>query len=180
MNPYVNPMGFGRCPFGCSAGPCKRRTDFGTTYGQSCRPVWGKYRACRTHKYGRHLDHARLSTGPRSTEAHLFRKAQHAHCSPTDYTAQYGSNNHRKTIQNPQRGHPPMLIRDFAMRVIGKQGHKASSYEQRSLIKLSWSHMPFRFCHAQVHISQLLRIFITIVCLHALKQTELKLHVLRQ
>ena len=40
--------------------------------------------------------------------------------------------------------------------------------------------MPFLFCHAQVHISQLLRVFIKLVCLHTLKQTELKLHVLRQ
>ena len=71
MNPYVYPIGFGRCPFGCSAGPCRRRTGFGTTYGQSCRPVWGKYRACRTHMYGRLLDHARLSMGPKSSEAHL-------------------------------------------------------------------------------------------------------------
>ena len=66
------------------------------------------------------------------------------------------------------------------MHLIGKQGHKASSYEQRSLIKLSWAHTPFLFCRAQVHISQLLRVFITLVCLHALKQIDLKLHVLRQ
>ena len=58
-----------------------------------------------------------------------------------------------KNCTNPQRSHAPSLIRDFAMRLIGKQGHKASSYEQRSLIKLSWAHMPSRFCHAQVHIS---------------------------
>ena len=64
--PYVYPTGFG-----CSAGPCRCRTGFGTTYGQSCRPVWGKYRACRTHMYERLLDHARLSTGPKSSEAHL-------------------------------------------------------------------------------------------------------------
>ena len=49
MNPYVYPTGFGRCPFGCSAGPCRHRAGFGTTYGQSGRPVWGKYRACITH-----------------------------------------------------------------------------------------------------------------------------------
>ena len=85
-----------------------------------------------------------------------------------------------KNRTNPQRGHPSSLIRIFAMRLIGKQGHKASSYEQRSLLKLSWAHMPFRFCRAQVNTSQLLRIFVTIVCLHALKQTKLKLHVLRQ
>ena len=85
-----------------------------------------------------------------------------------------------KKQTNPQRGHPPSLIRVFAMRLIGKQGHKATLYKQRSLIKLSWAHMPFRFCRAQVHISRLLRIFITIVCLHALKQTELKLYVLKQ
>ena len=45
MNPYVYLAGFGRCPFGCSTGPCRRHTGFRTTYGQSCRPVWGRYRA---------------------------------------------------------------------------------------------------------------------------------------
>ena len=56
MSPYVY-------PFGYSAGPCRRLTDFGTTYGQSCTQLWGKYRACRTHKYGCLLDHARLCYG---------------------------------------------------------------------------------------------------------------------
>ena len=65
MNSYVYPTGFGRCSFGCSAGPCRRRTGFGTTYGQTGRPVWGKDRACRTHMYGRLLDHARLSQNRR-------------------------------------------------------------------------------------------------------------------
>ena len=51
-----------------------------------------------------------------------------------------------KNRTNPQRSHPPSLIRVFATRLIGKQGHKASSYKQRSLIKLSWAHMTFRFC----------------------------------
>ena len=72
MNPYVYPTGFGRCPFGCSAGPCRRRTGFGTTYDKSCRP-WGRYRVCRTHMYGRLLDHVRLLTGPRSAESHLWK-----------------------------------------------------------------------------------------------------------
>ena len=71
INPYVYPTGFGRCHFGCSVGPCRRHTGFGITYGQSCRPVWGKYRACRTHKYGCLLDHSCLSMGPKSSEAHL-------------------------------------------------------------------------------------------------------------
>ena len=86
VNTYMYPTDLERCPFGCSAGLCRRRTDFGTIYGHSCRPVWGKYRACRTHKYVRRLDHARL-------------KAQHAYLSPTGYTAPYGSNNHRKIAQ---------------------------------------------------------------------------------
>ena len=93
MNPYVYSTGFGRCTFRCSAGPCRCRTGFGTTYGQSCRPVWGKYRACRTHKYGRHLDHGSKIDGSPSL------KAQHAHLSPTGYTSPYGSNNHRKIVQ---------------------------------------------------------------------------------
>ena len=92
MNPYLYTTGFGRCPFGCSAG---RRTDFGTTYGQSCRPVWGKYRACRptcmdvfwtTH------DSLRAQNRRKSIPVH-------AHLSATGYTAPYGSKNHRKIVQ---------------------------------------------------------------------------------
>ena len=160
MNPCVYPTGFGRRPFGCSVGPCRRRTGFGTTYGQSCRPVWGKYRACRTHMYGRLLDHARLSTGPNRrkpiSESCTCSSFSHGLYDPV--RVQKPSKNRT----NPQRGHPPSLIIVFAMRLIGKQGHKASSYEQWSLIKLSWAHMPFRFV---VHrfTYQLLRIFITIV-----------------
>ena len=41
----------------------------------------------------------------------------------------------------------------LAMRLIGKQGHKASSDEQWSLIKLSWAYMPFQFCRALAHVS---------------------------
>ena len=73
MNPYVYPTDSGRCPSGCSAGPCRHRMGFETTYCQSCRLVWDKYKACRTHKYGRLLDHAPLSTGPKSLEAHLWK-----------------------------------------------------------------------------------------------------------
>ena len=97
MNPYVYSTGLGRCPFGCSADPYRRRTGFGTTYGQYCRPVWGKYRVCRTHRYGPLLDHARHSTGPKSSEAYL--KAVHAQLSATGYTDTYGSKNHRKIVQ---------------------------------------------------------------------------------
>ena len=35
-----------------------------------------------------------------------------------------------KNRTNPQQGHLPSLIRVFAMRFIGKQGHKASSYDR--------------------------------------------------
>ena len=70
-----------------SAGPCRRLTGFGTTYGQSCRPVGGKYRAYRIHMYGR------LLFGPRTTlyEPKIVGspslKAVHAHLSATGYTA---------------------------------------------------------------------------------------------
>ena len=114
MNHYVYPTGFGRCPSGCSGGLCRCRTSFGTPYDQSCRPIWGKYRACRTHKYGCLLDHTWRTRGPKSSEAHL-------------------SKLYMLTFQ-------PRAIRPCTgptMRLIGKQGHKASSYEQRSLIKLS-------------------------------------------
>ena len=35
IEPIFDPTGFVRCPFGCSAGACSRRTGFGTPYGQS-------------------------------------------------------------------------------------------------------------------------------------------------
>ena len=97
-------------------------------------------------------------------------KAVHVHLAATGYTAPYGSKIIEKSYKPAARS-SAQSAQSFAMRLIGKQGHKASSYEQQSLIKVSWAHMPFRFCHAKVHMSQLLRIFTTIVCLHALKQT---------
>ena len=66
-----------------------------------------------------------------------------------------------KTRTNPQRGHAPSLIRVFAMLLIDKQGHKASSYEQRSLNQTELD-AHARFCRTQVHIS-VLHIFVTIV-----------------
>ena len=115
------------------------------------RPVWGKYRACRTHMYGCLLDHARLTTGPKSPKVH-FRKLYMLIFQPQALRPHTGPKASKKHT-NPQGGHPPSLIRVFAMRLIGKQGHKASSNEQRSPIKLSWAYMQFRFCSAQVHIS---------------------------
>ena len=96
MNPYVYPTGFERCPFGCSAGPCRRRTGFGTTtYGQSCRPVWGKYRAYRTHMYGR------LWTTHDSLRAQNLRKPISESCTCSSFS-QYGPlrvQNHRTIVQ---------------------------------------------------------------------------------
>ena len=173
MNPCVYPMGFRRSPFGCSAGPSRRRKGFGTTYGQSCKPVWGKYRACRTHMYWGLLDHAWLSTGAWSAESHLWKL----------YMLIFQSRAIRprrgpKIIENrtnPQRGHPPSLIRVF---------HYALNWQTRAqsfLIRTetSWAHMPFRFCRAQVHIS-VVTYFHSNSLLACFKQTELKLHVLRQ
>ena len=82
MNPYVYPTGFVRCHFGCSVGLCRCRTGFGTPYGQSCRTLWGKYRACRTHRYGRLSDHAWLCSSPKSSEAHLWKLYSHGQYGP--------------------------------------------------------------------------------------------------
>ena len=82
MNLYLYATGFGRCPFECSAGPCRRLTGFGTTYGQSCRPVWSKYRTCRTHRYGRCLDHARINLYGPKIDGNPSLKAEHVHLSP--------------------------------------------------------------------------------------------------
>ena len=122
MNPHVYPTGFVRCPFECSVDPCRRRTGFGTPYGQSCRTVWGKYRACRTHTYGRLSDHARLSTSQKSSEANLRKLYMLIF-----QQRLYGPVRVQKPAKNrtkPQLGHPSSLIRVFAMRLIGKQGYK--------------------------------------------------------
>ena len=101
MNLYMYPTGFVRCPFGCSAGLCRCRTGFGTSYGQSCRTVWGKYRACRTHKYGRLLDLTCTTIyGPKIVGS-PFLKAVHAHLSAMGYTGLYRSKNPRKIVQTP-------------------------------------------------------------------------------
>ena len=128
--PVRVPYEYRKVSLGMQCGPMQMPYGLWNTLRlKSCITVWGKFRACRTHKYGRLSDHARLSTGPKSS----------------------------RNRTNPQRGHPPSLIRVFAMRLIAKQRHKTSSYEHRSLIKLSSAHMPFRFCRAQVQKSQLLR-----------------------
>ena len=131
MNLCVYPTGFGRCPFGCSADPCR------TTCNQSCRPIWDKCRAFWTTHY--------------TLRSQNRRKHISGSCKRSSFS--HGSKHHRKNRTYPQRGHLPSMIKVFATRLIGKQGHEASSFEQRSLIKLSWVHMPFRFCRAQIHIS---------------------------
>ena len=91
MNPYAYPTGFVRCSFGCSAGPCRCRSGFGSPFGKSCRTVWGKYRACRTHKYGRLSDLTRTTIYKPKIVGSPSLKAVHAHLSATVYTAPYGS-----------------------------------------------------------------------------------------
>ena len=92
MNPYMYPTGFGRCPCGCSASLCKRCTGFGIIYGQS----WGKYRACRTYKYGRLFRPRTTLLGRLKIVGSPSLKAVHAHLG---YTAPHGSKTHRKIVQ---------------------------------------------------------------------------------
>ena len=49
------------------------------TYSLSCKPAWGKYRACRTHICGPQL------CGPKIVGSPSL-KAVHAHCSAMGYT----------------------------------------------------------------------------------------------
>ena len=103
MNLYVYLTDFIRCPFRCSSGPCRRRMGFGTPYSQSCRTVWGKYRACRTHKYGRLSDLTRTTIyGPKIVGSPSL-KAVHAHHSATGYMPPYGAKNQRKIVQTGSR-----------------------------------------------------------------------------
>ena len=178
MNLYVYATDFGRCPFECSAGPCRRRTAFGTTCRQSCRPVWSKYRTCRTHKYGRRLDHARNNLYRPQIDGSPSLKAQHAHLSPMAIRSRTGPTIIEKSYKPAARS--SAQSDQWFCYVLNWQTRTQSFFIRTSLIKLSWAHTPFRLSCAQVHISQLLRNFKTTVCLHALKQTELKLHVLRQ
>ena len=104
MSPYVYPMGFGRCPFGCSAGPCRRRTGFGTTFGQTCRPVWGRCMGA-------------FWTMRDSLRAQNRRKPISESCICATFSdGLYGPVRVKKSLKNrkiPQRGHPPSLIRIF-------------------------------------------------------------------
>ena len=90
MNPYVYPTGFGRCPFECSAGPCRRLTDFGTSYGLSCKYCMGAFWTT-TNLYG-----------PKMVGSPSL-KAVHPHLSATGYTAPYGSKKHRKSYKRAAR-----------------------------------------------------------------------------
>ena len=85
--PVHYPSGFGRCPFGCCAGPCRRRRAL-----EQLTASLADLHGVNTGFVERHLDHTRLSTSPKSTEAH-FRKLK------TGSTAPYGPNNHRKIVQ---------------------------------------------------------------------------------
>ena len=101
MNLYVYPTDFVRSPFRCSLGPCRCRMGFGTPYSQSCRIVWGKYRACRTHKYGRLSDLTRTTIyGPKIVGSPSL-KPVHAHHSAMGYTALYRPKNPPKIVQTP-------------------------------------------------------------------------------
>ena len=87
-----------------------------------------------------------------------------------------------KNRTNPQRGHPPSLIRVFAAGYALDWQTRTQSFFIRtaeSKTQLGAHAISVLSC-TLVHISQLVRILITIVCLHALKQTELKFHVLRK
>ena len=146
--------GFGMWPFGCIAGPCRRLTGFGTTNDQSCGPVCGK--GLRTQVWA--------SFGARTT---LYRpkivgsqslKAVHAHRSATGYTATCGSKKSSKNRTNPSAVICPVWS-GFRYALDWQTRTQSVFIWTGILIKLSWAHMPFRFCRIQVHISQLLRIF---------------------
>ena len=74
--------------------------------------------------------------------------------------------NDRAPLEADQPGHPPSLIRFFAVRSMGSQGLKVSACGQRSLwsvwadaqadLSLRWAHRSFCwFCHAQAQIDML-------------------------
>ena len=103
---HVYLTGFGKCPFGCSVGPCRRRMGFETTYGHFFRPVWGKCRACRTHQHGAvwAMHYSLRAQNPRKPIS------ESSTCSSLTHRAirvQQSSKNRT----NQQRGHPPSLIR---------------------------------------------------------------------
>ena len=121
MNPYVYPTGFVRCPSGCSVGPCRCRTGFGTP--------------SLAEQYGANTGHVEPTRMGACRITHDYRRAQNRR-KPISESCTFSSFNHRlygpvrvqkpaKTRTKPHRGHPPSLIRVFAMRLIGKQGHKA-------------------------------------------------------
>ena len=153
----IYPTGFGRCP----SDAVRARADTLRALEQPTASLSDQYRA---------------NTGPAEPTSmgsiwitHNFLRAQNRR-KPISESSTCSSFTHglydpiriqqsSKYRTNPQRGHAPSLVRVLAMRLIGKEGHKVSSYKQQSLIKLSWAHMPFRVCRAQVayfHINSLL------------------------
>ena len=99
-----------------------------------CRPVWGKYSVEPTSMGAFWTTHDSLWAPYR-------RKPISESCICLSFSlGLYGPVRVHKSSKhhtNLQRGHPPSLIRVLAMRLIGKQGHKTSSDEQRRLITLS-------------------------------------------
>ena len=155
---YPAAEGWACCPFGWSAGPYRCRTGFITPYGQSCGTVWGKY------KYERLSDHSWLSTGPTSSEAHLW-KLYMLNVQPRAILTRTGPKIIEKSYKPAARS---SVVSDQSFRYALNWQRRTQRFFIRTAEsnKLSWAHMPFRFCRAQVHISQLLRNFITIGCFH--------------
>ena len=87
MNPYVTP----RVLEGAPSDAVRAHADAVRALEQLTASL-ANLHGVNTGFVERHLDHTRLSTSPKSTEAH-FRKLK------TGYTAPYGPNNHRKIVQ---------------------------------------------------------------------------------
>ena len=98
---------------------------------QSCRPVWANTGPVESKCMGA------FWTTHNSPRAPNQRNPISENCTCSSFSNKlYGPVRVQKIIENrtnPQRSHLPSLISVLAMRLIGKQGHKASSYEQRSL-----------------------------------------------
>ena len=106
-----------------------------------------------------------------------------SHLSATGYTALCGFKNHRKSYKLAAQS-SAQSDQSFRCALTSNWQTRAQSFLIRTAesnqIELGAHAIIFWFCCLQVHISELLRNFITLVCVHKLKQTELKLHVFRQ
>ena len=163
MNIY--PTGFGRYPFGCSA--C--RADAVRALEQPTASLADQYGANTGPVEPTSM--GAFGTTHDSLRAQNRRKPISESCACSSFS--HGLDGTIR-VQNMEKSYKPAAPSSAQSDQCFRYALNWQTRTQGFFVRTAESNqtelgaMPFRFCRAQVDISQLLRIFITIVCLHVL------------